>query len=126
MEVMATAKFVRLSPTKVRDLATKVRGLTVAEAMRVVDINSRKGAFHLGKVLKSAIANAENNEKLSVDDLKVKDAVVDNGPMQKRYWSRARGAVSHILKRTCHITVVLTDGVSAVGENAENTESVEA
>jgi len=120
---MATSKFVRLSPTKVRDLATKVRGLTVAEALKVVDINSRKGAFHLAKVLKSAIANAENNDKLSVDDLKVKEAVVDNGPMQKRYWSRARGAVSQILKRTCHITVVLTDGESA---DVENTEDVEA
>ena len=114
MEVTATAKFVRLSASKVRALATKVKGQTVAEALRVLDINSRKGAFHLGKVLRSAIANAENNDKLSVDDLKIKDAVVDNGPMQKRFWSRARGSVSKILKRTCHITVVLTDGKDVV------------
>ena len=94
-----------------------MQGLPVAEALRMVDLNERKAAFHVAKTLKSAIANAENNAKLSVDDLRVKEAVVDNGPMLKRFRPRARGGASRILKRTCHIKVVLTDDV--VGEEVE-------
>ena len=86
-----------------------MRGLHVAEALKVAELSERKGAFLLGKTLKSAIANAENNAKLEVNSLRVKEVVVDNGPMLKRYRPRARGTASRILKRTCHIKVVLTD-----------------
>jgi len=110
MEVSATTKYVRMSSTKVRDLTRAIQGLPVAQALKIVDFSERKGALNLGKTLKSAIANAENNAKLDVDDLRVKEAVVGEGPRMKRHWPRARGMVSPVLKRMCHIKVVLTDG----------------
>jgi large subunit ribosomal protein L22 len=112
MEVSATTKFVRLSPLKARDLARQVQGLPVAEALKIVNFSSKKAAFLIGKTLKSAIANAENNAKLAVDDLKVKMAVVDDGPRLKRYWPRARGSVRPIRRRMSNIKVILTDGKS--------------
>jgi large subunit ribosomal protein L22 len=110
MDVQATAKYVRLSPSKARDLARKVAGISAAEALQITTFSPRKAAGVIGKTLKSAIANAENNANLSVEDLKVKEAVVMPGPSLKRHWPRARGAVSPIIKRTCHIRIVLTDG----------------
>jgi large subunit ribosomal protein L22 len=112
MEVAARTKFIRLSPSKVRDLARRMQGLPVGEALKIVDLSERKGALHLGKTLKSAIANAENNAGLNVDDLRVKEACVDEGPRMRRFWARARGSASPIKKRFCHIRVVLTDGKS--------------
>lgn len=109
MEVTAKARFVRLPATKARDLARRMRGLPVNEALKVTSFSERKGAFHLGKTLKSALANAEKNAKLSVDDLRVKDAIVEEGPALKRFWPRPRGSVSPILRRTCHIKIILTD-----------------
>jgi large subunit ribosomal protein L22 len=79
MEVQAVTKFARLSPTKARDLARKVQGLPVADALQVTDFSARKAAALIGKTLKSAIANAENNAKLAVDELTVKEAVVEEG-----------------------------------------------
>ncbi|NQU41061.1 MAG: 50S ribosomal protein L22 [Lentisphaerae bacterium] len=110
MEVIAITKFARLSPLKARDLARKVQGLSVADALRVTDFSPRKAAALIGKTLKSAIANAENNAHLAVDELVVKEAVVQEGPRMKRYWSRARGSMRPVLKRMCHIRIVLTDG----------------
>ncbi|MDD4872727.1 MAG: 50S ribosomal protein L22 [Kiritimatiellae bacterium] len=112
MDVIAKAKYVKMPASKVRDLAERMRGLSVSEALKVTDFSERKGAFHLGKVLKSAIANAEKNAKLTAADLKVKDAIVDEGPAIKRFWPRPRGTVSPILRRTCHIKIILTDGKS--------------
>lgn len=110
MDVSATSKFVRMKPSRARVLAGNLRGLPVAEALKIVDFSDKKAAFELGKTLKSAIANAENNAKLAVDELIVKEAIVDEGPRMRRYWSRARGSVSPIKKRMSHIRVVLTDG----------------
>ena len=115
MDVIAKNRYVRMSPTKVRDLARRVQGLSVVNALQVVDFSERKGARHLGKTLKSAIANAENNANLDVDKLMVKEAVVGDGPRMKRHWPRARGMVSPIIKRFCHIKVVLTDGEEESG-----------
>ena len=109
MDVTATARFVRVPASKARDRARRMRGLPVNEALKVTEFSERKGAFHLGKTLKSALANAEKNAKLSVDDLRVKDAVVEEGPRLKRYWPRPRGSVSPILRRTCHLKIILTD-----------------
>jgi len=117
MEVTAVSKYVRLSPTKARDLARRVQGLPVAQALEIVDLSARKAAFFLGKTLKSAVANAENNAELAVDTLHVKEAVVDVGPQLRRYWPRARGMVSPIRKRMCHIRVVLSDGEEPVEES---------
>ncbi len=109
MEVTAKSRYVRLSPSKARDLCRKLKGRSVADALKVTDFNKRKGAKLIGKTLKSAIANAENNAKLPLSSLRVKNATVDAGPFSVRYWPRARGMVSVIRRRTSHITVVLTD-----------------
>ena len=110
MEVAAITKFARLSPSKARDLTRKMQGLPVAEALKVTAFSPRKAAAMIGKTLKSTIANAENNAKLAVDELTVKEAVVEEGPRMKRYWSRARGGIRPVVKRMCHIKIVLTDG----------------
>jgi large subunit ribosomal protein L22 len=109
MEVQAISRRVRMSPTKARDFARLIKGKSVTEALRATTISERKAAFQIGKTLKSAIANAESNADLAVDDLRVKEAVIDEGQRMKRYWPRARGMVRHIVKKTCHIKIVLTD-----------------
>ena len=112
MEVKATARYVRLSPSKARDLTRRMQGKPVSEALKVTELSERKAAFEIGKALKAAIANAQNNAKLSTDDLVVKQAVINEGPRLKRFWPRARGMVSPVKKKTCHICIVLTDGES--------------
>ena len=109
MEIKATSKYVRLSATKARDLARAITGKSVGEALRVVELNKRKAAVCLGKTLKSAIANAENNAELSADKLYVAQAVVENGPTIPRYWPRARGSAAPIRKKMSHVCVTLTD-----------------
>ncbi|MDD2239821.1 MAG: 50S ribosomal protein L22 [Kiritimatiellae bacterium] len=109
MEIIAVSKYVRLSPTKARDLARAIQGKRVGEALQVVEVNKRKAAECIGKTLKSAIANAENNAELSADKLWVAQAVIENGPTMARYWPRARGSASPIRKKTSHIRVTLTD-----------------
>ena len=109
MEVTAITKNVRMSPQKGRALARKVQGLTVSEALKITEFSPRKAAFVLGKTLKSAAANATNNADLDVDTLRVKLAVFDEGPRMKRFWPRARGSASPILRRLCHVKVVLSD-----------------
>ncbi len=108
MEVSATAKYVKMSPSKARDLAREIKGLPVADALRITEFNARKAAVQIGKTMKSAIANAENNEKIPAESLIVKNAIVDGGPMVKRVRPRARGMASPIRKRTSHITVTLS------------------
>jgi len=110
MDVQAITRYARLSPTKARDLARRMTGLPVSDALRLVEFSERKAAALLAKTLKSAVANAEHNAELPVESLRVKTAVVDEGPVLKRYWPRARGSASPILKRTCHIKIVLSDG----------------
>ena len=109
MEIKAVSKYVRLSPTKARDLTRAITGKSVGEALRAVELNKRKAAVCIGKTLKSAIANAENNAELSADRLWVSQAVVENGPTISRYWPRARGSAAPIRKKTSHIRVTLTD-----------------
>lgn len=109
MEITAVSKYVRLAPAKARDLARAITGKSVDEALRVVQLNKRKAAVCLGKTLKSAIANAENNAERSADQLWVARAVVENGPTFPRYWPRARGSAAPIRKKTSHIRVTLTD-----------------
>ena len=109
MDIKATAKYIRLSPSKGRDLAREISGLPVGTALSLMGFNKRKAAFHLAKTLKSAIANAEHNAQLSVDSLWVKQAVVEEAPRMKRFWASARGGASPIAKRMCHMKIVLTD-----------------
>jgi len=110
MEVKAVMKYVRLSPRKARDMARAIQGLAVADAIKKVEFSERKAARQLEKTIRSAVANAENNAKLSADDLRVKEATIGDGPAMKRFWARSRGMVSRIRKRTSHVTIVLSDG----------------
>ena len=109
MEIIAVTKYVRLTPTKARDLTRAITGKSVSEALQVVELNKRKAAVAIGKTLKSAIANAENNAELSADKLYVARAVIENGPTLRRYWARARGSASPIRKKTAHVRITLTD-----------------
>ena len=109
MEIKAVSKYVRMTPTKARDLTRAITGKSVGEALRVVELNKRKTAGCIGKTLKSAIANAENNAELSADKLWVAQATVENGPTISRFWPRARGSAAPIRKKTAHVRITLTD-----------------
>ena len=113
MDVTSITRNVRLSAQKGRPLARAVQGLTVAQAMQVTAFSPQKAAFHMGKTLKAALANARANAELDVDALRVKLAVFDEGPRLRRHWARARGSASPIARRLCHVKVVLTDGREA-------------
>jgi len=119
MDVVAKTKYVRMSPSKGRDIARKLRGLRAEEALRITRLNPRKAAFHIHKTLRSAVANAENNHDLESNELRVKEALIEEGPRMRRYWRRARGGASPIMKRLCHVRVVLTDGIEAEEEDRE-------
>lgn len=109
MEVQAVTKFARISPEKARHVARLLQGKTASEALAVVDLVPRKAARMLGKTLRSAVANAENNFDLRRDSLMVKEALVGPGPILKRFRPKARGMAGRIRKRTSHFTIVLTD-----------------
>ncbi|MEM1295798.1 MAG: 50S ribosomal protein L22 [Verrucomicrobiota bacterium] len=109
MEVKATYKFARISPLKARDVAREVTGMPVSAALDVIRFTPKKAAFLIGKTLKSAMANAENNFDLAADDLVVKSATVTEGPVFKRWKPRARGGAAPIRKRTSHINVILSN-----------------
>lgn len=113
MEVQAITKFVRISPTKARDIARAIQGLPVPKAVSITQQSDRKAARLIGKTLHSAIANAENNAGLSADDMVVKMAVVDDGPIMKRFQAGARGMYKPIKKRMSHIKIVLSEKEAA-------------
>ncbi len=109
MQATAILKFVRVSAQKGRLVADQIRGLPVARALELLQFSPKKAAGHVRKVLESAIANAEHNEGADVDELKVATIQVDGGPTLRRFHSRAKGRGVRILKRTSHITVVVSD-----------------
>ena len=109
MNATAHAKHVRQSPFKVRRVLDLVRGLPVDEARTVLNFTNRKAAVVIKKVLDSAIANAEHNFALDIDELYVSEANANEGPTLKRWRPRARGRATKILKRTSHITIVVAD-----------------
>jgi large subunit ribosomal protein L22 len=107
--VNATAKYVRVSPRKAGDVASMIRGKKVTEAKAILALSPRAAAKLVGKVLDSAVANAENNDNLDADDLWVVQAYVNGGPTIKRFRPRAMGRASRIRKRTSHITVCVDE-----------------
>jgi len=109
MEAKAVAKYVRISPRKVRQVVDLIRGKKVNEAMAILKFTPKISTEPVSKVLKSAIANAEHNLELSQDDLFVTKVYVDQGPTLKRIMPRAQGRADRIRKRTSHITVVVGD-----------------
>jgi large subunit ribosomal protein L22 len=108
-EVRAVAKWVRLSPRKARVVLTHIRGRSVPEARTVLAFTPRHAAREIERVLRSAVANAEENHGLVGDELVVTQAYADEGPVLKRWKPRARGRIGRYQKPTCHITVVLTE-----------------
>ena len=116
MEVKAAARFIRMSPRKVRLVAGLVRGLDVVEAAAQLGVYRKEAARPILKLLRSAIANAEHNFKLSQDRLFIKTLTVDGGPTIKRWRPRAFGRAAPIRKRTSHINIVLAERpVTAAG-----------
>ena len=113
MDVKALTRFARISPLKIMDLARAIQGMPVSDAVKALQFTRRKGAVLLLKTLKSAIANAEHNDELSADNLRVKMAVVEQGPVFKRFNAAARGRAAPITKRTSHLRIVLSDDKAA-------------
>ncbi len=111
MEKQAISKYVRISPFKAREVTRLIHRKPVVEALALVDFSPRKAAELVGKTLRSAIANAENdpNNPIARDDLYVREAVVGEGPTMKRIRPKARGMAGRIHKRTSHIRIVVTD-----------------
>ncbi|MGQ9779009.1 MAG: 50S ribosomal protein L22 [Bacillota bacterium] len=109
MEARAVARFVRIAPRKARAVVNLIRGKKVDEALKILAFTPRAAADVVAKVVKSAVANAENNHNLNRDSLVVAEAFVDQGPTMKRVHQRAQGRLALIRKRTSHITVVLRE-----------------
>lgn len=109
MAVKATAKYVRVPPRKAREVIDLIRGKSVTDARTTLTFANRGAAKIVGRVLDSAVANAENNADLAADDLFVKEARVDEGPTMKRWRFRAMGRVYRVRKRTSHITVAVEE-----------------
>lgn len=107
MEALARCKYVRISPYKARLVVDLIRGKSVKEALAILRFTPKRASRVVEKVVKSAVANAENNYGMDRDELYVSKAYVDPGPMWKRYHPRQRGQAFPILKRTCHITIAV-------------------
>jgi large subunit ribosomal protein L22 len=107
MEVRSIYKYARISSQKARQVTRAITGMPVSQALSVLDFTPKKAAFLVGKVLRSAVANAENNHELDAEELVVRSAVATPGPTLKRIMPRARGSAAAIKKRMTHITVVL-------------------
>ncbi len=108
-EVTAKGRFIRISPQKVRMLVGAVKGRPVEDALNSLKFMPQKAAGIVEKIMRSAVANADQKADIDVDSLIVKNLLVDQGPSYKRWRARARGRVGKIIKRTSHITVVLAD-----------------
>jgi large subunit ribosomal protein L22 len=110
MEVQALTRNARMSPKKVREVARTIQGRKATEAVDYLMLVPRKSAKLIAKTLKSAIANAENNNNLSADSLRVKSAIIENGPVLKRFKAGARGSAMPRRKKMSHIRIILSDG----------------
>lgn len=109
MEAKAVAKYIRISPQKVRKIVGAIKGEPVEASLNMLKFMPQKSAGIVEKVLRSAIANADQNQDVDIDSLVVRNIIVDQGPMLKRFRARARGRGTRILKRTSHITVIVAE-----------------
>jgi large subunit ribosomal protein L22 len=109
MEIKAIAKYIRISPRKIRLLMREIRGKQVGEALNLLTFAPQKGGPLLRKVLNSAIANAGQNPDMDVDRLFIKHIYADEGPTLKRFRPRAMGRATRIRKRTSHLTIILDE-----------------
>lgn len=109
MEVQAITRNVRMSAQKMREVVRQIQGLPAQHALAVLAVVPRKSARLVAKTLKSAIANAENNNGARPESLRVKEAMAGTATTLKRFTPKARGSAGPILKRSCHIKIVLSD-----------------
>jgi len=107
MEVKSTSKYVPVSPKKAREVARVIQGLPVSSALDVLNFTPKKAAFLIGKTLKTAIADAENNFSLDSSNLVVKEAVIGAAPTLGRFKPRAKGSAAPIIRRNSHIFITL-------------------
>jgi large subunit ribosomal protein L22 len=122
MEAKATAKFVRMAPRKVRFVMDTIRGKYAQEALDILRFTQNHAADEIANVLRSAVANAEENHGMKTDYLKISRCFVDVGPTMKRVRPRAQGRAYRILKRTSHITVCVEEGTAPPTTNARERE----
>lgn len=113
MEVRAVSKYVRISPQKVRKVIDDIKGRPVESGLQKLKFMPQKAANILEKIVRSAVANADQNADIDIDLLVIRNITADQGPTLKRWKARARGRGTRILKRTSHITVVLAEDNSA-------------
>jgi large subunit ribosomal protein L22 len=109
MQAKAVARTVRIAPRKARLVVDLIRGKQIGEAVAILNLTPKAASPIVEKVLKSAMANAEHNYEMDVNNLVVAQAFVDEGPTLKRFRPRAMGRASQIYKRTSHITIVLSE-----------------
>jgi large subunit ribosomal protein L22 len=116
MEVKSVTRYTRISAFKARNVTRHIQGMPALGALEMLEFYPQKAARLIYKTLKSAIANAENNNSLNPQNLVVKEATVGEGPTIKRFMPRARGSASPINKRTSHIRIILTERTEEVEE----------
>ncbi len=109
MIAKAHARYIRISPRKIRLVMDAVRGKRVEEALNILSFMPKKGAAILKKLIESAVANAQENHNLDVDELRIAQIYANEGPMLKRWRPRALGRATMIRKRTSHLTVILEE-----------------
>ena len=113
MEVRAVSKYVRISPQKVRKVVGDLKGKPVESGLQKLKFMPQKAANILEKIIRSAVANADQNADIDIDLLVIRNITADQGPTLKRWKARARGRGTRVLKRTSHITVTLAEENSA-------------
>jgi len=113
MEVRAVSKYVRISSQKVRKLVDDIKGKPVESGLQKLKFMPQKAAGILEKIVRSAVANADQNADIDIDLLVIRNITADQGPTLKRWKARARGRGTRVLKRTSHITVILAEESSA-------------
>lgn len=111
MQIKSIYRGARISAFKAREVTRAIQGLPVAAALDLLAFTPRKAAAMIAKTLKSAVANAENNNNLRADKLVVQEATVGEGPTFKRFQPKARGSAGPIRKRTSHIRIIVTDEI---------------
>lgn len=109
MEARAITRFVRLSPRKMRLVVDQIRGKGVEEALNILKFVPKRSAAIVAKTLRTAVANAENTQTVDVDRLYVKQAMIDEGGMWKRFMPRAQGRATRIRKRLSHVTIIVDE-----------------
>lgn len=109
LEFKAVSKYARISPRKIHKIVGAVKGQPVETGLNMLTFMPQKAAQLVGKVVRSALANAEMNSNVDVDELVIRNITADQGPTLKRFRARARGRGTRILKRTSHITVILAE-----------------